>query len=112
MSIAQALIEQVETEVEKSGHPGRVVRLEVIVGRLSGVHADALRFGFEMLSPGTLAEGAELQITQPDAVVHCQDCGARQPVAELTLRCPACGSGQITVAGGQDLLLQSIELEE
>jgi hydrogenase nickel incorporation protein HypA/HybF len=112
MSIAQALIEQVATEVGKAGHPGRVVRLELIVGRLSGVHADALRFGFEMLSPGTLAEGAELQIAQPDAVVQCQACGAHQPVAELILHCPACGSGQITIAGGQDLLLQTIELEE
>jgi hydrogenase nickel incorporation protein HypA/HybF len=112
MSIVQALIDQVGAEVEQSGHRGRVVSLEVHVGRLSGVHVDALRFGFEMLAPGTLLEGAELRITQPEALLCCRACGLRQSLPELVMRCPVCHSEAITIEGGQDLILQTIELED
>jgi hydrogenase nickel incorporation protein HypA/HybF len=112
MSIAQALIEQVGAEVEKSGHQGRVLALDVVVGRLSGVHADSLRFGFELLAPGTVVEGAELRITQPEAQLRCQACDVVQPLPELVLNCPTCGSDRVTIEGGQELLLQTIELEE
>jgi hydrogenase nickel incorporation protein HypA/HybF len=112
LSIIQALIEQVETEVEKAGQAGRVLALDLTVGRLSGVHVDALRFGFEMLSPDSIVEGAELRIAESEALICCHTCGARQPLPEFVLRCPSCGSEQITIEGGQDLLLQTIELED
>ena len=112
MSIVQALIDQVVSEVEKSGQRGRVVGLDLVVGRLSGVHADSLRFAFELLAPGTLLDGAALRIDEPLATSHCQVCGADTPVEELAMRCLACGSEQITITGGQDLLRQSIELED
>ena len=112
MSIVQALIEQVGAEVERAGHRGRVLALDVVVGRLSGVHADSLRFGFELLSPGTVVEGAELRIAEPEAWLRCQACGIFQPLSEFVLRCPSCDSDRVTIEGGQELLLQTIELEE
>ena len=65
LAIAEALIEQVGTELDRAGQKGAVKRLELAVGRLSGVHCDSLRFAFELLSPGTPAEGAELSIREP-----------------------------------------------
>jgi hydrogenase nickel incorporation protein HypA/HybF len=112
MSIVQALIEQVGAELEKAGHDGRVVGLDLVVGRLSGVNPDALRFAFELLAPGTLVDGTELRVTEPAAVISCRACGARQSTVDLAMRCAACGDDRITIEGGQDLLLQSIELEE
>ena len=112
LSIVQALLEQVEAEVERAGHRGQVVALDVVVGRLSGVHADSLRFGFELLSPGTVAAGAELRIAEPEASLRCQACGVLQPLFEFALRCPSCDSDRVTIEGGQQLLLQSIELED
>lgn len=112
MSIVQALLEQVESEVEKSGEHGRVVSLQLIIGRLSGVHADAIRFAFELLAPDSIAKGAELLIDQPQAVLHCRRCDSRREIDELLVNCPECGSADVTISGGQQLLLQSIELED
>ena len=112
LSIVQALIEQVEQEVEQSGHAGRVTRLSLIVGRLSGVNADSLRFAFEMLAPDTLVESAQVEIAQPKAVCRCAGCGETTEIDELLSRCPECDSNDITYEGGQDLLLESIDLEE
>ena len=112
MSIVQALIDQVTGEVEQSRHQGRVLRLELAIGRMSGVHVDALRFAFELLSPGTLVEQAELDIEQPRAVCECHSCGSRQDIEQLILSCAACGSDAVSIKGGQDMLLKSIELED
>jgi hydrogenase nickel incorporation protein HypA/HybF len=112
MSIVQALIEQVEAEVAKSGETGRVIGLDLVIGRLSGVHVDSIRFAYQILAPGTIVEGAELRVTEPSAYIDCRACGRREPVVEITMHCPACGSGEIVIEGGRDLLLQSIELEQ
>ncbi len=112
LSIVDALIEQVHSEVDRSGQSGRVTRLELTIGRLSGVTADSIRFAFELLAPGTLLERAELVITEPRAVSHCQQCGARTQIDELLAACPACGSAEVSIRGGQELILQTIELED
>ena len=112
VAIVQALIEQVEEEIQQSGHRGRVVRLELAIGRLSGVHPDSIRFALEVLGPGTLVEGAEIKITEPPAYCACQACGARNLITELSAACPQCGSFSVAIEGGNQMLLQSIELEE
>jgi len=112
LSIAEALIEQVGRELRRVGQPGPVVRVELSVGRLSGVHVEALRFAFDLLSPGSLVDGAELVINEPRAKCCCQSCEAQTEIDELVFHCPRCQSDQITISGGRDLLLESIEVEE
>lgn len=112
LSIVDALIDQVRGEVERAGQAGRITRVEVAVGRLSGVNADSFRFAFQMLSPGTLLESAALVIREPKAACRCRDCGTRTEIEELAAHCPACASGNVVIEGGQELLLESIELED
>jgi hydrogenase nickel incorporation protein HypA/HybF len=112
VSIVEALIDQVGREVAARGHSGRVTKLGLVIGRLSGVHVDAVRFALELLAPGTLLESAEVHIDQPKAVCCCTGCGARAEVEELVARCPGCASADVTIEGGRELLLGTIELEE
>lgn len=112
VSIVEALIEQVEIAVARADSAGRVTRLDVEIGRLSGVNVDSIRFAYELLSPGTPLEGAEMRIDEPWAVCVCQSCGGRSEVDELIFDCPACGSEQIALEGGDQMLLRSIEVEE
>lgn len=112
VSIVEALIEQAQTEVKRSGHDSRVTRLEVVIGRLSGVNVDSIRFAFQLLAPGTLLETAQLDIAEPKAACCCRTCGVETEIDQLAVQCPQCGSGYITIEGGQDLLLKTIDLEE
>ncbi|MGA2620933.1 MAG: hydrogenase maturation nickel metallochaperone HypA [Thermoguttaceae bacterium] len=112
LSIVEALLEQVGRELHRAGQNGRVKRLEVAIGRLSGVHSGSFRFAFELLAPGTIVEGAKLDISEPPAVCCCARCGARREIEELVAECPGCGSPEITIEQGRDLMLQSIELED
>jgi hydrogenase nickel incorporation protein HypA/HybF len=112
LSIVEALIEQVQREVRRSGQQGRVLGLALSIGRLSGVNCDSIRFAFEVLSPGTLVEGARVGIREPKAVCSCQNCHARTELDELVAECPRCHSGEIRIEGGRDLLLETIDVED
>jgi hydrogenase nickel incorporation protein HypA/HybF len=117
LAIAEALIEQVGAELERAGRDtrlrvGAVKRLELAVGWLSGVHCDSLRFAFELLSPGTPAEGAELSIRQPPAISRCRQCGTATEITEMVIDCPHCRSPEIVIEEGRELLLESIEIED
>jgi hydrogenase nickel incorporation protein HypA/HybF len=112
LSIVEALIEQVRRELQRAGQNGRVRRLELSIGRLSGVNCDSVRFAFGLIAVGTLLENAELTIHEPKAVCCCRACNARAEIDDLVIQCPQCGSAEISIDGGRDLLLQSIEIED
>ena len=50
----------------------RITRVGLKVGTLSGAEPDALRFAFDIVTRGTIAEGAELQIDSAEAVYDLQ----------------------------------------
>src|SRR5437588_3441538 len=54
----------------------RVSKVDLTVGRLRQVVPSSLAFSFELVSQGTVAEGAELEMHPVPAVVLCRDCGA------------------------------------
>ena len=91
LSIVEALMGQVEEEVKRAGG-GQVSRLSLIIGRLSGVNCDSIRFAFELLAPGTLLESAELEISEPRAECVCGNCGATSEIDRVVAECPGCGT--------------------
>lgn len=112
LSIVEALIAQTQQELQRAGRSGRVLRVDLSVGRLSGVNCDAIRFCFELLAPGTRLETAEVHIRRPKATCRCHGCDGRAEIEELTFQCPRCGSGEVSIEGGRELTLESIEIED
>jgi hydrogenase nickel incorporation protein HypA/HybF len=112
LAIVDALIDQVGRELDRAGHVGRVLRLDLTIGRLSGVHGESLRFAFGLLAPGTRVENAEVVILEPKAVCRCHACNAQVEIDDLVVQCPQCGSADVSIEGGRDLVLQSIEVED
>jgi hydrogenase nickel incorporation protein HypA/HybF len=112
LSIVETLIEQVAQEVAAAGQTGRIKRLDLSVGRLSGVNVESLKFAFEVLSPATLVADATLAVNEPRAQGHCRECGARFETDEFLPTCTECHSSHVQIQGGQDLVLESIELAE
>ncbi len=112
LSIVESLLEEVQKQIEAAGCRGPVVRLGLRIGRFSGVSIEALRFAFELAKPGTLLAEAQLEIEQVAGLCVCGACGRQTPVEQLEVVCPVCGSPEIQLQGGQELILESIELQE
>ena len=85
LSIVEALIDQVGHELDRSGQEGKVLRVELSIGRLSGVNADSVRFAFGLLAPGTRVEDAEIVVREPKAVCRCHACNARVEIDDLVI---------------------------
>lgn len=84
-----------------------LVRLEI--GRLSGVLPDAVRFCFDAVTSGTVVEGASLEIAEPPGRARCRACGSSFDTDDVILLC-ACGSADVEVVGGDQLLITSVEV--
>lgn len=90
------------------GRPVRRVTLEI--GALACVVPEAMRFGFEAATPGTLAAGAELEIRHTPGRGRCRHCGAEFSLADPLAQC-ACGSASIEWLSGQELRIIEMEVE-
>jgi hydrogenase nickel incorporation protein HypA/HybF len=112
LSIVEALIEQVQREVRRSGVEGRIVKLELSIGRLSGVHVDSVRFAFDLLVPDSILAGTEIVIQEPKPTCRCNSCHAATEIDDLVLHCPSCSSDDVVIEGGRELMLQSIDVED
>lgn len=86
--------------------------MKVRVGPLSGVVVEALRFAFVALSPGTSAEGARLDVELSSPLFRCPRCSAEYETPVGSYECPACGSADGELRGGNELELVSIEVPD
>jgi hydrogenase nickel incorporation protein HypA/HybF len=90
----------------------RVTKVELKVGHLRQVVPSALEFGFGLVAAGTEAEGAELAMDIVPAAGRCRACGADSPLPEFPFTCAGCGGFDVEVLQGEELLVDSLEIEE
>jgi hydrogenase nickel incorporation protein HypA/HybF len=97
-------------ETARARQAGRITRLRLRVGSMSGVVPDALRFAFDMVSKETLAEGAMLEIETVAAACWCAACQAEFECVDFLNECPRCGTLSSELRRGRELELASVEL--
>jgi hydrogenase nickel incorporation protein HypA/HybF len=111
LSLLEGMVQGLEEEGQAKGF-GRVVRIRLEVGRLSGAEVEALRFAFGPATEGSLAEGAALEIIERPGTGLCRACGREVEIEARFEACPACGDGFVDVTGGLELRIKDIEVEE
>jgi hydrogenase nickel incorporation protein HypA/HybF len=90
----------------------RVTKVYLKVGHLRQVVPSALAFGFELLAEGTSVEGAELALEEVPVRARCRGCGAESHPEGFPLRCTTCGGLDLQILEGEELYVESLELEE
>jgi hydrogenase nickel incorporation protein HypA/HybF len=107
MSIAESVLGIVEESARREGlRRVREVRLEI--GRLAAVEPEALRFCFDAVVRGSVAEGAVLEIDETPGTAWCFGCGATVPLGMRGEACPRCGGGQLQVNGGTEMRVKEL----
>jgi hydrogenase nickel incorporation protein HypA/HybF len=99
-------------EDERKRHAFSRVRMVCLqLGALGHVEPDALRFCFDAVIRGTVAEGAELSIATIDGSGTCPACHRTVVLADRFDACPLCGCTQVLMTAGDELRLVELEVE-
>ncbi|NJR56582.1 MAG: hydrogenase maturation nickel metallochaperone HypA [Acaryochloris sp. CRU_2_0] len=88
----------------------RIHQIALRVGDLSGVEPDALRFAFDVVTQGTIAEDAQLSIQSCPTVCYCNFCQTHFRPTELGYECPTCQTWSMSIVQGKELELASLEV--
>lgn len=110
LGIAQEVLKIVQSSAQEHGG-GRVSVLRLSVGEMSGVEPEALRFALEAISQGTSAEGMRVEIQRTPVQYCCGNCSAAWPFDDTRTECSTCGAAGATLRGGDDLRVDSFDLE-
>jgi hydrogenase nickel incorporation protein HypA/HybF len=108
LSLSSAILDTTLRHAE--GRPVRAVQMRI--GAMRQVVPESLDFYFGIVTRGTLAEGAALEVDYLPALLRCEDCG-RDWEPELPMfRCPGCASASVETLSGAEFEIESITVEE
>jgi hydrogenase nickel incorporation protein HypA/HybF len=110
MTLCEGVLQLLEEYAGTRGYT-RVKTVWLEIGALSGVEVEAMRFGFDVVTHGTLAEGAELKIIELPGEAWCMQCSKAVPVKQRFDACPDCGGFQLQVTGGEEMRVRELEVE-
>ena len=110
MSLAEGILQLIEEAAQSQGF-SRVGAVWLEIGRLASVEPEALRFSFDVVTKGSLADGARLEIVAVAGRGWCLACGKSVELPALYEPCPDCGSFQVQVTGGTEMRVKELEVE-
>jgi len=111
MSIVASILETVLQEAEKY-HVNKVKLIKLRVGKLRQIIPETLQFCYSIATQGTIADGSEMFIAQTPIVAKCKRCGKSFEVDNYFFICPDCNVADAEVISGDELILETIEMEE
>ncbi len=110
LPISQSILEIALREAEKAGAK-KVTGISLVIGKLATAVDDSIQFYWSMIAEGTIAEGAILHFERIPTEMRCYDCGHTFEPDERSFSCPICGSSHVRVSRGDELRVESIDIE-
>ena len=110
VSLVESIVDLVAEERRKQPF-SRVRMIRLTVGALGHAEPDALRFCFDAVTRGTVADGARLEIDIVPGVGWCAVCHQSVKLAERFAACPVCDDGPVRLTAGDELRLAELEVE-
>ena len=110
LSLAMEVIELVRREAEKQG-VSKILEIDIEVGDLSGIEAEAFQFGMEMQVKGTILDGATINLVQTPGTGICSGCQLKFEMKNRLDACPKCKCFPSEITGGQEFRVLSLIAE-
>ena len=108
-----SVIEEIVNTVlkESSKYPdSKVDSVSLQIGKLRQFVPEIMQFCYEVAVRETPLAGSELRLTEIPIRIFCPNCNKATDLEEYDFHCPNCQSVDIQVVSGNELILDSIEL--
>lgn len=110
MSLADGVLKMIEDSARANSF-SRVKTVWLEIGELAGVEVEAMRFCFDAVMKGTLADGARLDIVVIQGQGQCLACGQTVPIQLRYDPCPLCGGYPVEPTGGMEMRVKELEVD-
>jgi len=110
IALCESILQTLEQQAPVQSY-SKVTTVWLEIGALAGVEIDALRFGFDIVTKGSLADSATLEIIETPGEAWCLQCERTVTVQALYDQCSHCGSHQLQVTGGDQMRIKELEVE-
>ena len=111
----------VETVLEEAKRHGakKVTEVHVVIGKMTFLGTEQVRFSYNILVEDTIMKGSKLIIEEKDGIIECSSCGYNgkipfeddpayhEPIP--TLRCPKCAKAA-KIVEGKECTIRSIRM--
>ena len=117
-AMATQIVESILEEAKRHDAK-KVAEVHLIIGKLTFLGVDQIRFSYEILVKDTIMKDSELIIREQDGVIECPICGFKGAVSfeddplyhvpVPTLRCLKCGEAA-KIVEGKECTIESIRI--
>jgi len=109
-SITESLL-SLALEKAKEAQAKKIIRINLVVGELSGVVGECVQFYFDAISRNTIADGAALCFETKPTQIRCRKCQVVFSPADHEWSCPKCHEMGVEIVTGRECYMESIEVE-
>jgi hydrogenase nickel incorporation protein HypA/HybF len=112
--IVECVLEEAKRQDAK-----KVTEVNLVIGKMTFLGADQIRFSYKILTEDTIMKGSKLVIEEKEGVMECSSCGysGTIPIRDdpayhvpvPTLRCPKCGEAA-KIVEGKECTIKSIRM--
>lgn len=95
----------------KRANSKQIRRVNLRIGPFSDDREESIRFYWKDLAKGSLGEGAKLHFEHIPVEMKCLDCTGTFYLDNETSMCKFCDSERLQLFSGEDVRLESIEVE-
>lgn len=110
LSVTESILE-ISVRHADEANAKRITNLYLVIGQLASIVDDSVQFYWDIISKGTIAEGAMLHFRRLPAKFICLACSTIYNPSSDSFSCPSCNSDRIKVLAGDEFYMESIDIE-
>lgn len=110
LPITEKIVKIAEDHCRENGGT-KVTKIHLVIGENSGIVGSSVQMYFDVITEGTLCEGAELEMTPVKPKLRCKSCGHLFVRAPFSFSCPECGGDGEPTDIGREFYIDTIEVE-
>jgi len=111
VSLVESVLELIEDSARREGF-SKVKKVVLEIGQLANVEPEAMMFCFDIVTRGSIAEGAQLEMQPTPGLAWCTACHNSVEIASRDMHCPRCGGYALQVTGGTEMRVKAVVVED
>ena len=110
LSVTESILE-ISLRHANKANAKRITNLYLVIGQLASIVDDSVQFYWDIVSEGTLADGALLHFRRVPATLSCLECNHQYNPGNDGFSCPKCKSERVKVISGEEFFMEAIDIE-